>query len=202
MVNGFPDVMQKPGSFCHPHVKPDFPGKKPCQLCNFHGMLERILAIACSEFHPPEKPYQLRMDSVNANLQRSRLSFFPDQRLHFLAGFLHHLLNPRGMDTAIHDELFKGDPRNLASDRVKSRQDYGFRRIVNNKLNACHSLQCPDVASFPAYDPSFHLIARKLNHRNRRLGHVVCSASLNCSHDALFRTLVCLFLRLSLQLFH
>ena len=62
------------------------------------------------------------------------------------------------MNTAILNQLFKGEPCNLAADRVKAGNGDGFGSIVNNKVTACQGFKAADIAAFTADDASFHLV--------------------------------------------
>ena len=110
------------------------------------------------------------------------------------------------MDTSIYDQLFKGDSCDLASHRVKPREDNCFRSIIDDKIDAGHCLDRADISSFTTDDPSLHLIVRKLNDRNRRLCNVIYGASLNRTYDDLsgflFRIVLGLFDQLTIQLCH
>ena len=167
MIDGFADVVQKSGPFGKPHIAPALTGHKARQLSDFHGMTKRVLTVRGTEPHPSQQLDQLRMEIVYADLKGRLLAVLPNLRLDFLPGLLHHFLNAGRMDPAVYDELLQRDPGHLPADRIKSGQNHGLRRIVDDQVHAGQRLDGPDVPAFPADNPSLHLIARQLDDGNR-----------------------------------
>ena len=164
-------------------------------------MLECVLTVTGTETHLSEKPYELRMNSVHADLQGRGLAFLLDLRFHFALRLADHLFDPGGMDPSIYDQFLKSDPCHLAANRIKTGNNDSFGRIVNNKINACHRLESADISTLTADDPALHLITGKLHDRDRRLGNMICSAALDRAHYVFLGFLVCFFLSLRLNFF-
>ena len=120
MVDGFSDIMQKSGTFCHADIHTDLTCQKSGKLCHLDGMFQCILSITGTELHPSQQSDQFWMDAVNTHFQCSCFSFLTDHGLNLFAGFLNHLLNPGRMDSSVHDQFFQCNSGNLSSNRIKS----------------------------------------------------------------------------------
>src|SRR5207237_390860 len=69
-----------------------------------------------------------------------------------------HLLDPRRVDPAIDEQTLEGALRDLAADRIESRDDDGFRRVVDDQVDAREGLERSDVATLAADDPALPVI--------------------------------------------
>ena len=105
------------------------------------------------------------------------------------------------MDSSIYDQLFESDSGNFAADRIESGNYDSFRRVVDNKIYACHCLERADISTLTTDNSPLHLITGKLHDGNRCLRDVICSASLDRADHKFLSFLVCLFLCLRLDLF-
>ena len=133
------------------------------------------------------------MNSVNANLQGRRFTFFTNHSLDFFLSLLDHFFDSCRMDSAIYDQFFQCDTRHFSADWIKSGQDNCFRCIINDQIHTRKCLQCTDISSFSTNDSSLHLVIWKLYYRNRRLSHMICRTFLNCCDYILLRFLASLF---------
>ena len=86
----------------------------------FNGMLQCILTIAGTELHSSQELHQLRMNSMDANLENGCLAFLADHGLHFLLRLFYHLFDTCRMNTSVHDELFQRNPCHFAANGVKA----------------------------------------------------------------------------------
>ena len=163
-------------------------------------MLESVLTVTGAETHLSEKSYELRMNAVHADFQGRCLALFLDLRFHFALGLSDHLFDPGGMDSSVHDQFLKSDPRNLAADGIKSGNNDSFRRIVDNKIYTCHCLERADISALTSDDSPLHLITGKLHDRDRRLGNMVCCTALDRADHIFLGSLVGFFLGLRLDL--
>ena len=71
--------------------------------------LQDVLAIAGAVAQAASSLDQLRMNAVDAGLERSPLAFALDDLLNLTASLVHHFLNAGRMDTAVNDQLFQGN---------------------------------------------------------------------------------------------
>ena len=119
------------------------------------------------------------MQAVDARVERRLLAGLLDAEVDFALRFLDHFLDACRMDAAVLDELFERDARDLAAHRIEARQDDGFRRIVDDEVDARQRLERADVAALAADDAALHLIVRQCHDRHRRLGDMVGGAALD-----------------------
>ena len=103
------------------------------------------------------------------------------------------------MDAAVGDELFKGQPRNLAAHGVKRRNGDRLGRVVDDEVDARDGLEGADIAALAADDAALHLIVRQRHNGNGGLGHMVRRAALNGGGDDLARQRVRVVLELLLD---
>jgi hypothetical protein len=201
MIERLPDVMKQTGTFRQCNVFSQFSRHKPGQVRHFHGVLEHVLAIACTKLQTSQDLDQIRVQAVNANLERGLLAIFTDALVHFLAGFLHHFFNAGRMDPSVSNQLLQRGAGDLAADRVKARQDDGFRRIVDDQVNPRQRLKRTDVASFASDDAALHLFVRQRDDGYRRFGYVIGCAALDGKRNDLSCLLVGVFLSLRFDFF-
>ena len=83
-------------------------------------MLEHVLPVTGPEFQSAQKLHQFGMKVVDTYVKCRLFPFFLDDARDFLLGLIDHLLDPRRMDTPIHDELLEAQPRYFPLDRVKA----------------------------------------------------------------------------------
>ena len=120
MVDGFTDIMQQSGTFCHADIHTDLTCQKSGKLCHLDGMFQCILSITGTELHTSKETHQLRMDAVHTNFKCCCFTFLTDHVLYFFLCFLNHLLDPCRMNPAIYDQFFEGDTSHLTADRIKA----------------------------------------------------------------------------------
>ena len=95
---------------------------------NFDGMHQNVLAVTRTVFQTAEELDQFGMEAVDPRLERRLFAGVFNDLVDFLRRLFDGLLDPRRMDTAVLDQFFKGDARDLAADRIESGEDDGFRR--------------------------------------------------------------------------
>ena len=122
------------------------------------GVLEHVLTVAGAVLEPSQELDQLGMQVVDAQLEGSGLAFALDDGVDLLLGLLDHLFDAGGMDPAVDDELFKGDPCDLSSDGVEAREDDRLGGIVYDQVYAGSGLDGPDIAALAADDAALHLV--------------------------------------------
>ena len=98
------------------------------------------------------------------------------------------------MDAAIVDQLFQRDARHFAAHRIERGNDYGFRRIIDDQINARRGFQRADVAALATDDASLHIIVGQGDHGNGGFRHMIRRALLNGGGDDIARLLIRLFL--------
>ena len=119
-----------------------------------------------------------------------------DNDIKLLGHLFHHLFNTSGMDTTIIDKLQQSQTGNFTTNRVKSRQNYSFRGIVNNNINTCGRLYCSYITPFPTNNPAFHLIIGQGDHGYGFFSNIVSSVPGNSKGKNIFPLAVCLHFHL------
>jgi hypothetical protein len=89
-----------------------------------------------------------------------------------------HLLDPCRMDAAVFDQLLERRARDLAAEPVERGEDDRLRGVVDDEVDPGQVLERPDVAALAADDPPLHVVGRKLDDRDRRLGRMAGGDSL------------------------
>ena len=115
---------------------------------------------------------------MDAHLQHGGFAGLTDLVADLLLGLLHHLLDAGGMDAAVHDQLFEGDPGDLPADRVEGGEDHGLGGIVDDEVHAGGGLESPDVPALAADDPALHLVVGQGHHGHGGFSHMVGGAAL------------------------
>jgi len=105
------------------------------------------------------------------------------------------------VDPTIGDEAFKSYPGDLPPDGIENRKNDRFRSIVHDKVNAGGAFEGTDVSTFPADDPSLHLIAWKVDYRHCLLGDIISRVPLDGEADDLLGLFIGCFLSLFLHPF-
>ena len=77
---------------------------------------------------------------------------------HFFLGLFHTFLDAGGVDAAVHDELFDGQPGDFAPDGIERRHDHRFGGVVDDQIDAGGGFQGADVA--PLHTVNSHKFIR------------------------------------------
>ena len=202
VVHCLADVMQQAGALRQSDVRTQLCGHQACEVAHFDGVLQHVLAIAGTEPQAAQQLDEFVVNPVLVGFEDRVLPGFADLVLHFLPGFFNHLFDPGGVNPSVHNQLFNRDPRDFPADRIERRHDHGFRRIVDNQVDACCGFQRPDVPAFTADDPALHVVIRQVDHADRALGHVVCRTLLDRQGDDVPGFLFPVFLRLGFNIPH
>ena len=183
VVQSLADVMQQAGTAGQGGVQAQLRGNEPGEIGHFQRVVQHILAIAGAVTQAPQQLDQLRMDAVDAGFNDGALAFLLNGLLHFPAGLFHHFLNAGGVDAAVGNQAFQGNPGNLTAHRLKAGQGNGFRRVVDNQINAGESFNGANIPAFPANNPALHFIVGQRHHGDCRFRHMVGSAALDGQGD-------------------
>ena len=132
-----------------------------------------------------------------AGFEHSLFAGFSDLVFDFFFCLLNAFFNARGVDTAVGDELFNGQTGDFTAYRIKSRNDDGFRRIINDEINARRRFKGADIAALAADDAALHIVIGQIDNGNCRFSHMVSRATLNRQRDDITGFLFALFLGLA-----
>ena len=103
------------------------------------------------------------------------------------------------MDAAIRHQTFHRDAGDFAADGIKARNDNGFRRVVDQDVDARGGFDRADVAAFAADDAAFHVFVGQRDRRRRAFIGAVAGVALHGVHHDLLRIRLELLLVLLLE---
>ena len=164
MVDGLAQVVEQAGPLGLGHVGADLGGQQARQVGHLDGVVEHVLAVAGAVVLAAQQLDQLRVQAVDVGLKHGALALGLDGGVHLPLGLFHHLLDAGGVDAAVLDELFQGQPGDLPAHRVKAGDGDGLRGVVDDQIHAGHGLQGADVAALPADDAALHLVVGQGHH--------------------------------------
>ncbi len=138
------------------------------------AVLQKVLAVGGTVFHAPNHADELRVQTVDAEVDGGALARLDDFFLHLAAHFGHYLLDAGRVYAAVHHQLVERQARYLAAHRVEAAQDDGLRGVVHYDFDTGGGLKGTDVASLAAYDFTLYLVVVYVEDRHgvlyRRLG--------------------------------
>ena len=165
-------------------------------------MAQDVLAVAGAELQAPHQPEDLRIEIVQAQLEGRGLAVAADGVFHLRPHLLDDLFDARGMDAAVGDEPLDRAARDLAPVRIEAGEDHRPGRVVDDEVDARRHFERADVAALAADDPALHVVARKVDDRDRGLDRVFGGAALDGLRDDGARALGGLLARLGLEPLH
>ena len=179
VVHSLAQVVEQAGPLGGGHILPNLGGHKAGQLGHFDGVVVHVLSVAGAVLHATDELDEL-------GVQHGALALGLDGGVHLPLGDFHHLLNAGGVDSAVQDELFQGQPGDLPANWIEAGDGDGLRGVVDDEVHAGEGLQGADIPALPADDPALHLVVGQGHHGHGGLGHVVCGTSLDGQpHDLL-----------------
>ena len=157
-VDGLPDVVQQAGAFGGDGIESQLGGDDAGEIGDFERMVQHILAVARAIEQAAERVDELGMEIVHAGVEDGLLPRLVDLLVDELLGLLIHLLDTRGMDAPIGDEVLHGDTADFAADRVVAADGDAFGRVVDNEVGAGELFEGADVAPLAADDAALELV--------------------------------------------
>ena len=100
---------------------------------------------------------------MDAGFKNGLFTSFANGGIHFFLRLVHHFFDARRMNAAINDELFKSNARHFATDWLEAGKHDGFRRIVDDEIDASEIFQGANVAAFATNDATCHLVVWQRN---------------------------------------
>ena len=200
MVDRLADVVKQTGALGNLDVSAQLSGHDTGQMSDFDRMLQNILTVARPVFQSSEQLDQLRMQSVDTGIEAGLLPGFPDLRFQILLSFFYSFFDSRRMDAPVKNQFFQRESCDFASDRVETRQNDSFRRIVDDELDARERFERADVASFASDDTALHFVVWKIDDSDRVFCDMIRSAPLDCLSDELLGLFFCIGFRFGFDL--
>ena len=138
VIDGFANVVEQARALGKLNVRAQLRRHQARQMTDLNGMLQHVLTIAGAELQPAQQLHQLMVDAMHVRFKDGLLARLADLVVHLALGLIDHFLDARRMNAAVGDELFQRNSRNLTADGVKRGHDNGFRRIVDDEIDAGH----------------------------------------------------------------
>src|SRR5687767_10892150 len=91
------------------------------------------------------------------------------------------------MDASVGHELLERETRDLAADRLVTRDHDGIRRVVDDHVDTRRELERAYVSAFATDDAPLHLVVRQGDGGDRGLGRRLGSDALDRERDDLLR---------------
>src|SRR5690242_8939144 len=107
---------------------------------------------------------------MHADLENRLLTGLADALLDLLFRLADQFLDASRVNPSVRNESLEGNAGDLAANGTVTRDNDGFRRIIDDQVDSGRGLDRPDVPTFPADDASLHVVAREMHHGNAALG--------------------------------
>src|SRR5580704_2777617 len=146
------DVVQHRAALEQGRVDPQLAGHHARDVRRLDQVAQDVLAVGGAVPQPAEEADELFVHLGDAELDQRVLARPLAQLLDLGLAALVGVLDPLRVDAAVGDEPFQGEPADLAPHGIEAGQQDGFRRVVDNQVDAGHRLEGPDVAALAADD--------------------------------------------------
>ena len=198
-IDRLADVVEEGGADRDVGVEADFPGHDAGEPRDLGGVGQHVLAVAGAVLQPAHQPQDLRMEVVQAELERHRRAFLAHRLVGLVLHLLDDLFDARRMNAAVGDQAFDRLLGDLAAVGIEARQDDGAGRVVDDQVDAGGELERADVAPFAADDPSLQIVARQVDDGDGGLDRVLGAAALNGFGDVVLGAVDGGFARLGVE---
>lgn len=108
-----------------------------------------------------------------------------DSCIDLAAGFLVHLFDAGGMNSAVRYKLFERQTRDLAANRIEARNGDSLGRVIDYQIDAGYGFERADISALASDYAAFHLVVGQGDNGYRGLRRVVCGAALDSGADYL-----------------
>src|ERR1700719_325798 len=137
------------------------------------GMVQHLLAVTGPETQNAEVAYDLRMQTLEADLENRSLPLLFDPLQDLLAGLGHDLFDACRVDATVDDELVQRARSHFATDGVEPADDHRLGCVIHDEVDTGRLLEGTNVAALFADDPALELVCRQGKHRDRDLRGLV-----------------------------
>ena len=145
VADGLADVVEQRGALRRLHAGLELGGHDPAEVDDLEGVLEDVLPVARAVAEPAEHPHELLVELAAVRLEHRLLARLQDVLLELRFRLVVHLLDPRGMDATVLDELVERHAGGLAAKRVERGEHDRVRRVVDDEVDAGQVLERADV---------------------------------------------------------
>ena len=188
--NRLADVVEKPRALCNNWVAIYFGGNHTRNLGGLNGVLERVLIERIVEVQPPQQNQKLGRDAHKPQRFHGLSSVRDSFALDFPTGFGNLLLDCRRIYSAVGDELFERDFRDLAPHGIEGGDEDKIGSLVDDERRARFGLERADIAPLFANQPALHRLVGNFDHRDRRRLRELCRKPLHRLHQNPLRRVV------------
>src|SRR3989441_6389851 len=190
VVDGLADVVEQSRALHRLRVVASLGCEHPRDVRHLDGVAEHVLSVRGAEMQPPEQLHEVRMQSADADLVHSGLRGLLHDLVDLGPRLRDHLFDARRVDAPVDEQPLERALRDLAADRVETRDDDRLWRVVDDEVDAGERLEGADVPSLAADDPALHVVARQRHDRDAVLGRVLGGVPLKCHRDDVAGSLV------------
>src|SRR5690606_12173275 len=120
IVRNLSNIMQQTCAFRHFHIQAKLCRHGSTEVRYFSRVLQQVLPVRRAVPHSSHHPNQLRVQSVNTQVNHCPLPDFYNLVVNQLLGFSHHLFNTCRVNTSVCDQTVQRQARNLPSNRVET----------------------------------------------------------------------------------
>ena len=170
--HGLADVVQERGAARRLGRGAELVGHHRGQMGALDRVREDVLPVGRAVLQPAEHRDQVGVERLDVRVEARLLAALGDVRLQLGLRLVVGLLDPRGMDAAVLQQLLERHARDLAPHAVEAGEDDRVRRVVDDEVDAGQVLERADVAALAADDPALHVVGGELDDADRGLGGV------------------------------
>ena len=171
--------MEQAGALCGNGIQSKLGSHDACEIADFQGVVQYVLAVAGAIQQAAEGVYQLRVQIVDAGIEGCLLAGLTYLLGNIGFGFLEHFLDAGGMDSTVGNEVFHGDTADFAAYRVEAADGNALGGVIDDQIGAGELFEGADVASFAADNAALQVVGRNLDGGYRDLCGMICCDALN-----------------------
>src|SRR5437016_5527249 len=109
VIGCFADVVQETATAGKLSIQPEFIRHQPAEMSHLEAMLQYVLTVTGSELEPAEKLNKLVVDVADVGGGNGLTADFHDVLVHLRLGFADDLLDSRGMNAAVLNQLCQSE---------------------------------------------------------------------------------------------
>jgi len=113
--------------------------------------------------HSTEQFDEIGVHAADAGFKDGFVAHVADELIDFNSGFFDDFFDSGRMDTSVRNQGFNGFFGDFATDGVKSREDDGFRRIIDDQIDAGHGFDGANITAFTTDDAALHFVIGKVD---------------------------------------
>ena len=159
MIHSFPEIMEQSSLECKYWICANHFGYSFCDIGDLLRVHENILPITRTESEFSDQGENLIRNTDHAHLFDGLATEIVDELVSILLILLDNLFDTSWLYALVFDEFFERLLRDIAPKKIKTREKYGIRGIINDEGNSCCLLEGNDIATFFPDEFSLQVIA-------------------------------------------